>query len=58
MKSVKTELEVQNALWRVQNNITNYSYMKRREVIFFEGTLEFMNTRDNVYVSQRKRELK
>ena len=58
INKINTEHEVKNALWRVSNNITNNSYIKRREVIFFEGTLQFLNTRDNIYVSQRKREIK
>lgn len=48
IQQVDTDKEVDNALKRAQKNITNRSYLKRRNVNFFQGTLAFLNYRDNI----------
>ena len=38
--------------------MTNYKYLNRRDVKFFEGTLSFLNTRDVIIEKRRKRDIK
>ena len=52
---ISTNQKITNALWRESKKVTNLKYIKRRDVKFFEGSLGYLNVRENVYKSEGNR---
>ena len=52
---ISTNQKITNALWRESKKVTNLKDIKRRDVKFFEGSLGYLNIRENIYVSERNK---
>ncbi len=52
---ISTNQKITNALWRESKKVTNLKDIKRRDVKFFEGSLGYLNVRENIYKSERNR---